>query len=78
MGASPGTVGGAAVTAPGVGTTTEPRTIAAVSAGGASPSPTGGSSLLSAETAAQRPEILLAAAFAAAFLFGRLLRRIVD
>jgi hypothetical protein len=71
-----GTVSGASVTAPGVGSTTEPRTVAEATSGSrAAVAANGGDA---ASTTDERPELLVGGAFVGAFLVGRLLKRILD
>jgi hypothetical protein len=67
----PATLSAATVTAPGVGTATEPRTVAAVSVG-ATAAPEPGAEWPMEE----RPEVWVGAAFAGAFVVARILRRI--
>jgi hypothetical protein len=69
------TVSGARVASPGVGTTTEPSA-AAAAGGGPSTTSFPGSDQLPA--AAQRPEVLVGATFAGAFILARVLKRIFD
>jgi hypothetical protein len=66
---------GARVASPGVGSTTEPDTAAAAADGTASPPFPGADKL---PEAAQRPEVLVGAAFAGSFLLARILKRIFD
>jgi len=72
-----GSVTGASVTAPGMGITTEPRAVAEASAGSraAAVAADGGGAASSAD---ERPELLVGGAFVAAFMVGRLLKRILD
>jgi hypothetical protein len=65
-------VSGARVASPGVGTSTDPDAQAAASSGTAFP----GSERL--PDAAQRPEVLVGAAFVGSFLVARILKRIFD
>jgi hypothetical protein len=67
-------VSGGRVASPGLGSNTDPNAAAAASQGGAGPSsaPVGGS------TATDRPEVLVGAAFAGAFVFAQILKRLVD
>jgi hypothetical protein len=66
------TVSGASVASPGVGSQTEPDAAAAAGSGPAFP----GADRL--PTAAQRPEVLVGAAFGGAFIVARILKRIFD
>jgi len=69
------TLSGAAVASPGVGTRTDPDSVAAVAAG----STAGGIPALDRlPPAAQRPEVLVGAAFGGAFIVARILKRIFD
>jgi hypothetical protein len=70
--AGPGTVSGARVASPGVGTASDPDAQASVANGTAFP----GSDKL--PDAAQRPEVLIGATFAGAFIAARILKRIFD
>jgi hypothetical protein len=71
--AGPGPVSGARVASPGVGTTSEPN--AQASAAGATAAFPGSDKL---PDAAQRPEVLVGATFAGAFVMARILKRIFD
>jgi predicted lipid-binding transport protein (Tim44 family) len=62
----------ASATSPGVGSDSAPRAQAAAGAPETQPSPLQGA----AQTAAERPEVLVGAAFVGAFLFARILRAI--
>ena len=62
------TISGATVASPGVGTTTEPDAQAAAAFPGAERLP----------EAAQRPEVLIGATFAGAFVAARILKRLFD
>jgi membrane protein involved in colicin uptake len=73
--AAPRATSGGAVTSPGVGSTTAPRAQAAAGAPGTQ---TTGPASGVAATAEDRPEILVGAAFAGAFLFAKLLRAITS
>ena len=68
-------VSGATVASPGVGTHTEPDAAAAASAGATAGGIPGVDKL---PPAAQRPEVLVGAAFAGSFLVARILKRIFD
>jgi hypothetical protein len=70
--ADAGTVSGANVASPGVGTHTDPDAAAAKDASAGFP----GADRLPA--AAQRPEVLAGAAFGGAFILARILKRIFD
>jgi hypothetical protein len=69
------TVSGARVASPGVGTATEPDTQAAAADGTAAPPFPGADKL---PEAAQRPEVMVGAAFAGSFVIARILKRIFD
>jgi colicin import membrane protein len=74
-----GSVTGASIAGPGIGTTTEPRTAAAAGAGSrATPASLGAEGEEPSGPAADRPELLVGGAFVGAFLVGRLIKRIVD
>ena len=69
------TVSGAAVSSPGAGIGTDPKAAAAAGAGSrAEPPP----APVAAVEGPDRPELYLAAAFAGAFLFARILKRIAE
>jgi hypothetical protein len=72
--AAPSTVSGADVASPGVGTDTAPGAAAAAAGGPIAGLP--GVDRLPA--AAQRPEVLIGAAFGGAFIIARILKRIFD
>jgi hypothetical protein len=65
-------VSGAAVSSPGIGSETPPHAAAAASAQW--PRPQAGA----ADSLTERPEVLIGAAFAGAFIFARVLKHIVD
>ena len=66
-------VSGAAVSSPGVGLGSDPKAAAAAGAGpGARPAPAAD------VEGPEKPELYLAAAFAGAFLFARILKRIAE
>ena len=66
---------GAAVTGPGIGSETAPKSAAAAAAGSsAQPGPRPGVAAADPE----KPEIYVAAAFAGAFLFARILKKIAE
>ncbi|HET8953366.1 MAG TPA: hypothetical protein VFN44_22780, partial [Solirubrobacteraceae bacterium] len=69
----PPSVSGAGVASPGIGSGTDPGA-AAAAARGSSASSSGGA----AGGASDRPEILIGAAFAGAFIVARVLKRLVD
>jgi hypothetical protein len=69
------TVSGGSVASPGVGSASDPNAAAAAGAG-ASPGGFPGADKLPA--AAQRPEVLVGAAFVGSFLAARILKRIFD
>ena len=69
------TVSGATVASPGVGTRTEPDAAASAASGAAAGGIPGVEKL---PPAAQRPEVLVGAAFAGSFLIARILKRIFD
>jgi hypothetical protein len=69
------TMSGAKVASPGVGTATEPDTAAAAADGTAAPPFPGADKL---PEAAQRPEVMIGAAFAGSFVLARILKRIFD
>jgi hypothetical protein len=69
------TVSGAGVASPGVGTTTAPDAAASTTGGAAVAGLPGVDKL---PPAAQRPEVLVGAAFAGSFLVARILKRIFD
>jgi hypothetical protein len=69
------TVSGARVASPGVGSTAEPDNHAAAADATASPPFPGADKL---PDAAQRPEVLVGAAFAGSFIVARILKRIFD
>jgi hypothetical protein len=71
---APHTVSGADVASPGVGTRTEPDAAAAAAKDSTAAFP--GADRL--PTAAQRPEVLVGAAFGGAFILARILKRIFD
>jgi hypothetical protein len=68
-------VSGATVASPGVGSATDPNAAAAASAGAAAGGFPGAEKL---PAAAQRPEVLVGAAFVGSFLVARILKRIFD
>jgi hypothetical protein len=68
-------ISGARVASPGVGSTTEPDTAAAAAGGTAAPPFPGADKL---PEAAQRPEVMIGAAFAGSFILARILKRIFD
>jgi len=72
--ADAGTVSGASVASPGVGTHTDPDAAAAAAKDASAGFP--GADRL--PTAAQRPEVLAGAAFGGAFILARILKRIFD
>jgi hypothetical protein len=72
--AAEATVSGAGVASPGVGTHTEPDAAAAAAKDTTAGFP--GADRL--PTAAQRPEVLVGAAFGGAFILARILKRIFD
>jgi hypothetical protein len=68
-------VSGAAVSSPGVGIRSDPKAAAAAGAGArAQPEPAAPAET----TGPDKPELYLAAAFAGAFLFARILKRIAE
>jgi hypothetical protein len=68
-------VSGAAVSSPGIGSSTPPHAAAAANAPGPQPGPAG----VSSETPlTERPEVLIGAAFAGSFILARVLKRLVD
>jgi hypothetical protein len=69
------TMSGARVASPGVGSTSEPDAAASAADGTAAP-PFPGADRLPA--AAQRPEVMVGAAFAGSFILARILKRIFD
>lgn len=71
-----GAVSGAAVAAPGLGAESDPKTLAAASARPASP-PSGARTFPPVE-GPEKPELHVAAAFAGAFLFARILKKIAE
>jgi hypothetical protein len=69
------TVSGAAVSSPGPGIGTDPKAAAAAGTGSrAEPAPASAAAVEGAD----KPELYLAAAFAGAFLFARILKRIAE
>jgi hypothetical protein len=67
------------VASPGVGSTTDPNAAAAAARGPGSSRPAGAFAAGGAATAgADKPEVLIGAAFAGAFVFARILKRLVD
>jgi hypothetical protein len=72
--AQPAAVSGASVASPGVGSHTDPQA-AAAAAPGATAAPPLADRL---PDAAQRPEVMIAAAFGGAFVLARVLKRIFD
>jgi hypothetical protein len=68
-----GTVSGAGVASPGVGATSDPNAQAAARGPGANATATA-----DAPAAAQRPEVLIGAAFVGSFVVARILKRIFD
>jgi hypothetical protein len=69
-------VSGSNVVSPGIGSSTDPNAAASASGGGASRPAAfaaGG-----AATGSDRPEVLIGAAFAGAFVVARILKRLVD
>jgi septal ring factor EnvC (AmiA/AmiB activator) len=73
--ANASTVSGARVASPGVGSATEPDAAAAAAGGTAAPPFPGADKL---PEAAQRPEVMVGAAFAGSFIVARILKRIFD
>ena len=68
-------VSGATVASPGVGTTTDPNAAAAAAEGATAGGFPGADKL---PAAAQRPEVMVGAAFVGSFLVARILKRIFD
>ena len=69
---------GAAVTAPGLGIDSDPKASAAARAGArATPEPAGPRPSAPVD-GPEKPELYVAAAFAGAFLFARILKKIAD
>ena len=73
----PSSVSGSSVASPGVGSTTDPNAAAAAARDSTAQGPAafaaGG-----AQSGAHRPEVLIGAAFAGAFVLARVLKRLVD
>ena len=66
-------VSGAAVASPGLGSGTDPKAVAAAASG-----PYAGPPRAAASEDVEKPELYVAAAFAGAFLFARILKRIAE
>lgn len=71
----PNTVSGSSVAAPGLGSGTDPNAAAAAQRSSTAGSFAAGGA---GSAGADRPEVLVGAAFAGAFLFARILKRLVD